>query len=403
MGAILAGVVAWWQRAEAGTSSVARRTRGKSVKTLSVRPNFTSVVMLSAIFCGGAASAQHRTRHQQEIVLFEGWCPGLSWQPGGERLLCWRRDGASGIVELRHGAEPIPLLATSVSGFAWSPDGSQIAGLVWQEQTTSLVLLNADGSNRRERPLSAPFSRPLWRPDGAEIWFARHPQTVAVAASGGGDERVVPIGTSPSWRPDGGSIAFVRAHLTGASQYSDLMVAGPAGADPTQRGRFEGSLAVTYVHWSPNGRWIAVTGSSPGDHQAHLSVLDLTTTNGQFTRLSDDVTGDDFAWSPDGSEIVASVYAAGNRSAEGNRFNRFSLVSFDIEGGRSRVVARPGRGQCRCWLPTWSTHGLAYQHQCVGRLAGSQVRLMQPPPSMRSTEIGRDQHVRPGRSPSGAP
>lgn len=335
--------------------------------------------LLIALTITGGAAAQRHGQVAAAHTMFDGWCPSLAWQPGGDRLLCWRRDDSPGIVALREGEEPTLVLATTSSHFSWNAGGSQVAALEQAEhRDTSLVMIGADGNGRRVLVADVPQpGRISWRPDGSEIWVGRGHNVVAVPASGGA-EHVVTAGSSPSWSPDGRMVAFLRED---PGHGTEVWTFTAASSEIAQRGRFEGRGAVVGpLRWSPDSRWLAVTGSRPGEYQAHLSVWDTRAPNGGFRQVAGDVTGDDIAWSPNSREIAASVYGRGPRG-EGVRhgtLNRFSLVAISVESRRRRVLATPDRGPCRVWLPAWSDRGLAFVQQCVAPQAGAQVRTLLP-------------------------
>jgi len=106
------------------------------------------------------------------------------------------------------------------AGPAWSPDGTKI--VFSQDQGTSLVVMNADGSGARELVLDGeaypPYQSPVWSPDGTKIAFQASPppggtdtNSVYVAnVDGTGTTRITHGGSdgTPAWSPDGSVLAY---------------------------------------------------------------------------------------------------------------------------------------------------------------------------------------------------
>jgi Tol biopolymer transport system component len=102
---------------------------------------------------------------------------GPAWRPDG--ALTWR-DSEFGIAVLEPGAaRPEPLFPDSdTEPFAldWSPDGAHLAYAEHVGESTGIVVVDADGGNKRE--LTDPGvvdtdGVPEWSPDGTELAFVR--------------------------------------------------------------------------------------------------------------------------------------------------------------------------------------------------------------------------------------
>ncbi|MGH2650262.1 MAG: hypothetical protein ACRDHS_13490 [Actinomycetota bacterium] len=105
------------------------------------------------------------------------------------------------------------------AGPAWSPDGTQI--VFSQDQGTSLVVMNSDGTGARELRLDGqaypPYQSPAWSPDGTRIAFQASPgpraetNSVYVAnIDGTGTTRITHGGLdgTPAWSPDDSLLAY---------------------------------------------------------------------------------------------------------------------------------------------------------------------------------------------------
>jgi Tol biopolymer transport system component len=97
---------------------------------------------------------------------------------------------------------------------AWSPDGRKlaiVACLEWQYtdcETSSVGVVDVDGSNFRLLATTTGFAKPTWASDGSAVafsrtcWDHRCASNVFQVAAGGGDERLlIANGHSAAWRP----------------------------------------------------------------------------------------------------------------------------------------------------------------------------------------------------------
>lgn len=99
----------------------------------------------------------------------------------------------------------------------------------------------------------------------------------------------------PSWSPDGGMVAFSRASSVG-----NWIVVGP-GADGYLTA-YETPFVVFYIHWSPDGRFVAMLGSA--DSRVALAILDLDTGT---VKRADSAVSYYFHWSPDSTRMLAHL------------------------------------------------------------------------------------------------
>jgi Tol biopolymer transport system component len=219
----------------------------------------------------------------------------------------WSRDGASLVVQ-RQSVDRVDLFLVNIDGSpevrltndqipdGWaqfSPDGSKVAFARGNAPATgwaALEVVNADGSGERRlaawsgSPTSLGYS---WSPDGTRIVFAR--------------------GSSPERGDDDIYVANVDG--TGITRLTTGDHAVCQGAPPqlVKCDRLEDPV------WSPDGSrigFVAVTMPRGGRRVADFEI-DVMKADGsgvrQLTGSSTPATGCTFpAWSPDGSELVAS-------------------------------------------------------------------------------------------------
>jgi hypothetical protein len=145
------------------------------------------------------------------------WAP--SWSPDGTRLLV---SGVGGVYVLGadpDGAAPV-LLAENAYESAWSPDGTKIAFVMWEGTTSSLKVMNLDGTAVTTlRHGQVGF--PSWSPDGQRLAFMEYVPQPAPGVGASNLFTIRPDGTGleqltyvtdvvdPSWSPDGSRIAFL--------------------------------------------------------------------------------------------------------------------------------------------------------------------------------------------------
>lgn len=96
---------------------------------------------------------------------------------------------------------------------SWSPDGKHVA-LAEFSSGDRLVVVNADGSGRRELLTTAPdgIADAHWSPDGSRIAFSRFNDSgspaIHVINVDGTDEKKVADGLFAAWLPDGTAILY---------------------------------------------------------------------------------------------------------------------------------------------------------------------------------------------------
>jgi TolB protein len=171
---------------------------------------------------------------------------------------------------------------------AWSPEGTRIAYVSFEQRRPIVFMHNlTDGSRRVLANFEGLNSAPAWFPDGRRLGIALSKDGVSqvyrINADGSGVERLTfsnGIDTEPSISPDGRWVLFT-SDRGGSPQIYRM----PAAGGNAERVTFEGTYNVT-PRYSPDGKSFAFIQRSAGKYS--LAVMDLAArqvqilTEGQF-------------------------------------------------------------------------------------------------------------------------
>jgi len=145
-----------------------------------------------------------------------------AWSPDGTRIAYVSFQQKKPIVYIQsiytNRQQVIANYRGSNSAPAWSPDGKQLAVVLTKDGNSQIYLVNADGSNlRRLTNTSTIDTEPNFSPDGQWIIFTSDrggsPQIYRVPVTGGAPERLTFDGNynvSPRYAPDGKSFVFIQ-------------------------------------------------------------------------------------------------------------------------------------------------------------------------------------------------
>ncbi len=223
---------------------------------------------------------------------------------------------------------------------AWSPDGSRIAYVSFDQKKPVVVVQNlAQGTTRVLANHRGNNSAPAWSPDGTKLAVTLTKDDISqiyVIPSGGGEPRRMAttpaIDTEATFSPDGQWIAFT-SDRGGSPQIYRM----PAEGGPAQRLTFEGTYNVR-PRYSPDGKSIAFVQRESGKFR--IAVLEVDT--GQVTVLTDGSLDDSPSYAPNGKMILYEAQANGR--------GQLSAVSSDGRV-RQRLVSSSGDVRDPAWGP----------------------------------------------------
>ena len=222
---------------------------------------------------------------------------------------------------------------------AWSPDGSRLAYVSFEDRNSAIYLQDIR-TGSREKIISGDGinSAPAFAPDG---------QRLAVTLSRDGDPEIYlyslktkklsrltrhpAIDTEPNWSPDGGSIVFTSDRGGGPQIYR----VGFDGSAP-QRVTFNMGDYNARARHSPDGKRLAIVHG--GDRGYHIAVLELN--NGIFEILTSARLDESPSFAPNGSMIIYATM--------GPRGTELAATSTD---GRLKQRLALQRGEVR--EPAW--------------------------------------------------
>ena len=223
---------------------------------------------------------------------------------------------------------------------AWSPDGSRLAYVSFDQKKPVVVVQNlAQGTTRVVANYRGNNSAPAWSPDGRYLAVALSKdgltQIYRIPANGGDAERLTDspgIDTQPNHSPDGQWIAFT-SDRGGSPQVYRM----PAAGGPAQRLTFEGSYNVGPRH-SPDGKTIAFVQRDGGRYR--IASLELAT--GQVAVLTDGTLDDSPTFAPNGKMVLYEAQVGG----------RGQLAAVSGDGRvRQRLTSGAGDVQDPAWGP----------------------------------------------------
>ena len=292
------------------------------------------------------AAEQRRTAHRIADMIYKQ----LTGESGGFAApVAFVTTSGSGPRDRKYslqiadadGFDPQSILSSRepIMSPAWSPDGTRIAYVSFENKTPA-VYVQSLASGDREKLSGTPGinGAPAWSPDGRELALTLskdgNPNVYVMDVGSRSLRRVTDhagIDTEPNWSADGRSIVFT-SDRGGKPQ---LYLASSGGGEP-QRLTFEGDYNARGV-FSPDGRSIAFVHGAGGSYR--IALMDVATR--KMRVLSKGPLDESPGFSPNGKMVLYSARTGGVAQ----------LIAVSIESGAQRVL-KIGGGEVR--QPAWS-------------------------------------------------
>jgi Tol biopolymer transport system component len=223
------------------------------------------------------------------IRLTEGLrAAGPAWSPDGTRIVFTQDQGTSLLVmnadgtgarELRPDGEAYPPYQSP----AWSPDGARIAfqaSPAPRAETNSVYVANVDGTGTTRLTHGGSDGTPAWSPDGSALAYAGADGIYLLEVSTGSEHRLTDCrfredcgrDSHPSWSSDGSRIAFARQDGAGTTVQVFVMNADGSGLQQLTSG----------PEWNTSPRWQPVPAEGEGSPLASATRCVQATTSGDF-------------------------------------------------------------------------------------------------------------------------
>jgi Tol biopolymer transport system component len=214
---------------------------------------------------------------------------------------------------------------------AYSADGEQIAFVLEEDgpaPTSSLFVMNADGSEKTEIPARPGPRQPSFSPDGQSIVYAAD-DGIFVTDLAGSAERLTRSGDSPVFSPSGRKIAFVRGN--------DVWTMNANGGDLQ-------NLTRRYPQRGPHGRFFdAPDFSADGKRILLISDFEAASSYGVYVMRADGRKLEALTPPGDRPEENAASYSPDGRRIVFERFRKRSgLYVMDSDGDGTRRIAALG-------------------------------------------------------------
>jgi Tol biopolymer transport system component len=242
---------------------------------------------------GGDGSTIPVTSSAHPPDILGGWI--WAWSPAADQLAF--ATGAPGDEQLElfdpaTGERTSFTTVEGISALSWSPDGTAIAVAV-PSAGVSVIDLATGGSTLIAQVGTIEDLWVSWSPDGTRLALAPDGSIIVVNADGSDRRILVDHGGSlgAAWSPDGTRIAYLRTPGSADALSLEVWVMGADGSDPTRIFRGECCLGDLWWGpiWSPDGNRIGFFDDADVRFGSELTV---NADGSGSTKVVDDVVVD---------------------------------------------------------------------------------------------------------------
>jgi Tol biopolymer transport system component len=200
---------------------------------------------------------------KNETLLTTDEVEKYEWSPDSKKIVFdshHYRDKDAGLFVIdQDGKNKTLLTKENVISYDWSPDSTKIAFDVYLDHTTTIYVVNSDGSNLIALTNDRISASPAWSPDGKKIAYSCRDGLCIMNPDGGGQTYLIHYENtysfqngpdSPIWSPDGQYIAYNQEPFCPLcwTDTSQLWVMHADGTDPT---RITDGPLDYIVSWEP--------------------------------------------------------------------------------------------------------------------------------------------------------
>jgi len=238
----------------------------------------------------------------------------------------------------------------------WSRDCRHLAFVSTQDGNAEIYVTDTEeGISHNLTRNNADDRSPSWSPDGGQIAFESSRQII-VRDADGRNFQLLAMGAFgskwPSWSPDGRQIAYASMRSSNNQLQIRLMNGDRNNDHILSSAAYALGLSSGPPQWSPDSRWIAVTGRL--DNSTVFELLTLQAADGTLRRLTNGLPAASPTWSPDGRQIAfVSQLSSGS----------YDLYVVNADGSNLRnLTQNPGVSLANnptiiVSSPTWSSDG----------------------------------------------
>ncbi|MEO9079978.1 MAG: Tol-Pal system beta propeller repeat protein TolB [Rhodanobacter sp.] len=224
---------------------------------------------------------------------------------------------------------------------AWSPDGSSIAYVSFEDGNSSIRIQNIlTGARQLVSARKGINGAPAWSPDGKKLAvslsYVGNPEIFVIDLASHQETRVthnLAIDTEPQWSPDGQSIYFT-SDRSGRPQIYQIPATGGTAQRITFQGQYNAKASVSY-----DGKQIAMVQGSGNVYRIAIQDQSL---GGQQRFISPGPLDDSVSFAPNASMLLYSA-------TEGSRGVLYSVSSDGMV--RERLKLAEGNVQEPAWGP----------------------------------------------------